>query len=53
MYYAKRELDNEREKAKGVEKRLKRDIEVRELQLREMEGKFRETLEELGKTRRS
>lgn len=53
MYQTKRELNNEREKAKSVEKKLKRDIEMRELQLKEMEERLRETLEELGKARRS
>lgn len=53
VYQAKRDLDNEREKAKSMEKSLKREIEVRELELREMEERLRGTLEELRKARRS
>lgn len=48
-----RDLEDEREEAGGREERLRQDIEVKELQLQEMEEKLREALEGLEKARRS
>lgn len=53
VYQARRDLEDEREEARSREKRLRQDIEVKELQLQEMEEKLREASEELEKARRS
>lgn len=53
VYQARRDLEDEREEAKSREKRLRQDIEVKELQLQEMEEKLREALVGLEKARRS
>lgn len=52
-YQARTDLEDEREEARSREKRLRQYIEVKELQLQEMEEKLREASEELEKARRS
>lgn len=52
-YQAQGDLEDEREEARSREKRLRQDIEVKKLQLLEMEEKLREASEELEKARRS